>query len=169
MSSNLSYIIWFVLFPVTVAGISSAALMCSMPIVLHIYPHIRYQQHKLHNSIDYCSLQLHGDSVIGYLCGCSPHQIKHLNNYCLICRAGRRACGLIMARLDRNSEPYSLLSPDRQSNGPSGGSNHITVFTEANVMQVKHNSEHSAVENYLNVLICPLYLAKNALKMEMRF
>lgn len=49
-----------------------------------------------------------------------------------------------MARLDRNLEPYSLLSPDRQPNGPSGGSNHITVFTEANVMQVKHNSEHSA-------------------------
>lgn len=47
------------------------------------------------------------DSVCNWLplCGCCPHQIKHLNNYCLICCGGRRACGLIMTRLERGREP----------------------------------------------------------------
>lgn len=47
------------------------------------------------------------DSVCGGLPlrGRCPHQIKHLNNYCLICCGGRGACGLIMTRLERETEP----------------------------------------------------------------
>lgn len=34
----------------------------------------------------------------------SSHQIKHLNNYCLICCCGRGACGLIRSRTERETD-----------------------------------------------------------------
>lgn len=71
--------------------------------------------------------------------GFGPHQIKHLNNYCLICCGGRRACGLIMTRLDKESVIHSLFSSYCQPIGPSGNSNHITDFTEKEPVIVKQN------------------------------
>lgn len=45
--------------------------------------------------------------------GRSSHQIKHLNNYCLICCCGRGACGLIRSRTERETDVgtarFSLL------------------------------------------------------------
>lgn len=38
------------------------------------------------------------------------HQIKHLNNYCLIYCCGRRACGLIKTRLERETEASTAHS-----------------------------------------------------------
>lgn len=45
--------------------------------------------------------------------GRSSHQIKHLNNYCLICCCGRGACGLIRSRTESETDVstarFSLL------------------------------------------------------------
>lgn len=74
-------------------------------------------------------LRWFSDSVCNTLSlhGHFSHQIKHLNNYCLIYCCGRRACGLIMTRLERETEAstthFSLLIVS-----PSGPQVTLTVL-----------------------------------------
>lgn len=41
-------------------------------------------------------------------------------------------------RQTNRAQSHSFFTPDRQSIGPSGDTNHITVFTETDVMIVEH-------------------------------
>lgn len=53
---------------------------------------------------------------------------------------------------ERNRAQYhSVFAPDRQSIGPSGDTNHITVFTETDAMIVEHNQ--------LGLTRLPLYVS----------
>lgn len=94
-----------------------------------------------------CPVQL-ADSVCSWfpLRGYCPHQIKHLNNYCLICCGEKRACGLIMTRLERETETSpTLFTPHRQSTGPSGDTNRITAFAGRDELIVKHGLYLSSI------------------------
>lgn len=42
-------------------------------------------------------------------------------------------------RARNRAQSHSFFTPDRQSTGPSGDTNHITVFSETDVMIVQHN------------------------------